>query len=197
MDTAVAEVARRFAALGHEVHTQDRFDLPAVINQAVWPVLSQSGVAWLLHDRPGALDLVGPGARAMAEAGAALPATALVQALNTARRVQEAVQRLFEDFDLLLTPTAAAMPWPATEVYPPVIDGRPAGPRGHAAFTAFVNAAGVPALALPAPAAPDGLPIGFQLVGRHGDDALLCAIGAAYEAAHPWAHRWPPSPGDA
>lgn len=28
-----------------------------------------------------------------------------------------------------------------------------------------------------------GLPLGLQIVGRHGDEATVCRVGAAFEAA--------------
>ena len=189
IDSAVGTVAARLAALGHEVETLDSFDLPCVLNDAVWPVLSQSGVAWLLRRHPGWQGRIGAPLQAMAEAGMALGATDLLQALTDVAELQKNLQTLMTRHDIILTPTAAAMPWPAAETHPETIAGHPVGPRGHAVFTAFANAAGLPAIALPAPA--DGLPIGFQLIGKQGDDELLCTMAAQYEAAHPWNDRWP------
>jgi aspartyl-tRNA(Asn)/glutamyl-tRNA(Gln) amidotransferase subunit A len=37
------------------------------------------------------------------------------------------------------------------------------------------------------------MPIGLQLVGRRLDDARLLGAAAAFEAAMPWAGRWPPT----
>jgi len=44
------------------------------------------------------------------------------------------------------------------------------------------NASGHPALVLPALRTADGVPVGVQLVGPHGSDALLLALAAALEA---------------
>ena len=112
----------------------------------------------------------------------------MIDRLGTLRT---AVPDSFASVDCYLLPCSAAMPWPAEQRFPPTIDGRPVGPRGAAIFSTFVNALGLPAIALPAPVADDALPIGFQLVGDYGNDAMLLDLAARYEAARPWHERWP------
>lgn len=58
-------------------------------------------------------------------------------------------------------------------------------------FTRFVNAFGLPAVAIPAGFDADGLPIGMQLVGRPGQDAALLALAVRIEAASDWQSRVP------
>jgi aspartyl-tRNA(Asn)/glutamyl-tRNA(Gln) amidotransferase subunit A len=130
--------------------------------------------------------------RAMAEAGGRVSAAQYLGAIERLNRFRAEMAELFQRVDVVLTPATAAMPWPADQPFPPTIDGTPVGPRGHAVFTAWVNLCGHPGLALPAAPAPSGLPIGFQLVGPFGADEFLLALGRDYEAAHPWADRWPP-----
>jgi amidase len=59
-------------------------------------------------------------------------------------------------------------------------------------FTAPFDMSGSPCLTLPGGATRDGLPVGFQLVGRHFDEALLLRAGHAYQQATDWHRRRPP-----
>jgi aspartyl-tRNA(Asn)/glutamyl-tRNA(Gln) amidotransferase subunit A len=183
---SVAAAARVLASLGHRVEESASFDVAVQVN-AAWTAVSQGGLAWLLAQHPEWRVLLTPPLAAMAEAGAALPAARYFDAMNAAMEARRRLQGVFAKFDLILTPAIAALSWPAGETHPAEIDGRPVGPRGHAIFTAFANATGVPAISVPCKPSAAGLPIGFQLVGPFGADALLCAVAAQYERAKPWA----------
>jgi aspartyl-tRNA(Asn)/glutamyl-tRNA(Gln) amidotransferase subunit A len=195
--TLTEAAAAHFAALGHRVETVQRFDLAEAINEG-WPLLSQVGLAWLLEhphelcDRPFDAALLGSAMQANAQSGRAATARTLFNLLYEIERLRSEVDRLFERYDFLLTPAAAALPWPADQTHPPRIAGRDVGPRGHAIFTAFVNAAGLPAIALPCgwaevqSSAPGRVPVGLQLVARQGNDDALFAPAREYERAHPW-----------
>jgi aspartyl-tRNA(Asn)/glutamyl-tRNA(Gln) amidotransferase subunit A len=58
-------------------------------------------------------------------------------------------------------------------------------------FTRFVNYLGLPALAVPAGFDGRGLPVGLQIVGRPGSDALLLDIGVRLQARSDWHGRVP------
>jgi len=83
------------------------------------------------------------------------------------------------DYDFLLTLTAPVEAWLVEQVGPPVIGGKPAGPRGHAAFTPLFNGCGAPALSVPCGFGAQGLPVGLQIVGRRYEDARVLAAGWA------------------
>lgn len=185
---SVAEAATRLRALGHVVEDGAGFDLADAIN-AAWPVVAQAGLAWLVRD-PAKRALLGPDMQDMAERGSAIPAGDYFEALHTALLMRQRLAALFRGYDLILTPTAAALPWLADVTHPPEIAGVPVGPRGSAIFTGFVNAAGLPGISVPCRPSSAGLPIGFQLVAPWGGDETLIAIAASYEAAHPWAMSW-------
>ncbi len=132
-----------------------------------------------------------PKYREMAEAGRRLPAARLWQIVEQVMQLRKDSAALFERLDIILLPSAAALPWPAQQSHPTTIDGHQVGPRGHAIYTGWVNAAGLPGLALPAAHSREGLPIGIQLIGAYGSDNALLDLGERYEAAAPWAQRWP------
>ena len=186
---SVAEAADRLRAFGHSVEDGSGFDLVDELN-AAWPAIAQTGLAWLVRGSPERLAKLGPDIRAMAENGERLSATAYFDALHAAMTLRESLAVFFRAYDLVLTPTAAALPWPRDETHPRTIDGREVGPRGSAIFTGFVNAAGLPAITVPCRPSTGGLPIGFQLVAAWGRDEDLIALARTYEAAHPWAMSW-------
>lgn len=192
INESVATAARRLAALGHQVLEDLTFDLAEGVNRIAWPVISQTGLAWLMSRHNDCETLLTDSLREMLESARKLTAAQYLDALDEVARLRRRVAELFETTEIVMTPTTAALPWSSGEIYPAVIDGREVGPRAHAVFTTFVNAAALPAITIPADPSPDGLPIGFQLIGRHGADGLLCAIARQFEAAHPWADRWPP-----
>lgn len=189
-----ADAAEQFIAMGHGVERAGRFDLAEDINQH-WSLLAQSGLAWLV-DHPQELQRgrfdssrFGDAMRRNEQAGREASAAALFGLFYAVQRLRGDLSALFAQCDFLLTPCAAALPWPAGQTHPPEIDGRPVGPRGHAVFAGFVNAAGLPAISLPCGFVGD-LPVGLQLVGPEGSDDALLALSARFEEACPW-RRFP------
>ena len=128
---------------------------------------------------------------AMAEAGEKLTAVELLDVLEIVSDLRRATSSAFGKIDFILTPASAAMPWPAENAFPEEIAGEPVGPRGHAVYTGWVNAAGLPAFAAPAPVYADAIPIGFQFVGDLGSEDRLFELARDFERAEPWADRWP------
>jgi aspartyl-tRNA(Asn)/glutamyl-tRNA(Gln) amidotransferase subunit A len=113
-------------------------------------------------------------------------------ALMGRKAVYNASWRFFRDYDLLLTPTLAVPAFEHGIQGPTVIDGREVEQFYWLSFTFPYNLTGQPAATVPAGFTPDGLPVGLQIVGRRLDDALVLRASAAFEAAAPWADRWPP-----
>ncbi|HZZ61852.1 MAG TPA: amidase [Roseiarcus sp.] len=183
----VAAFARTLESLGHEVREKPVFfDLEDAAH--IWSVVSRAGVAWLLRENSSFEPLVGASARAMAAEGRKMSGADYLDALERVVGFRRRCAELFAEVELVLTPTAAALPWPAATAYPAAIDGQPAGPRDHAVFTGWANISGVPAISLPIGVSRSGLPIGAQLAAGFGaDDSLL-------EFARAITRKFPPPP---
>jgi aspartyl-tRNA(Asn)/glutamyl-tRNA(Gln) amidotransferase subunit A len=181
---------QHLAALGHRV---EEGDLPLDVSDVMqaWSEIGQVGLAAMFEQHPDWERAASAKYRDAAEAGRQVSGTRVWRIMESVRRLRSQCAAAFEHVDVIAMPAAAALPWPAHEAYPTHIDGQPVGPRGHAAYTGWVNAAGLPGLALPAAPSRAGLPIGLQLIGPYGGDDLLLNLGVAYEAAAPWADRWP------
>ena len=189
-----ASVATSAGVLADLRHIVDEGTVPFALdplNQA-WAVISQVGLAWLLQSHADWRGKLTAAIEDMAASGMARKATECFAALDAVKELRRTVSVFFSQYDLIMTPTAAALPWPAAEPFPTTIAGEQVGPRGHAVFTAFANMAGCPAISIPGEPSAAGLPIGFQLVAAPGRDGLLCALAAQYESVCPWADRFPP-----
>ncbi|MFL5216546.1 MAG: amidase [Microvirga sp.] len=188
---SVAEAVRAIEALGHRVEPGTLpFGLADMAR--IFTVVSQAGAAWLLRRTGQAAEQLTPAIRGLAENGAAGSAADYVEALALADELKRALAAVFERYDVIVTPAAAALPWPAAHSHPEEIDGKPVGPRGHAVFTAFANISGCPGLAVPCALSGSGLPIGMQMVGRRGDDELLLWLAGRYVELRPDCIRRPP-----
>jgi aspartyl-tRNA(Asn)/glutamyl-tRNA(Gln) amidotransferase subunit A len=187
----VGSAVETLAHLGHAV---ERGALPINLDffADAWPQIGQVGLARCFDAHPDWEEQASAKYRDLAEQGRRVPAARLWQIIESVAQLRRDSAAPFERIDAIVTPATAALPWPSHEAYPRVIDGQEVGPRGHAVYTGWVNAAGLPGMALPTAPAADGLPIGLQIIGPYGSDDMLLDLGAAYEAAAPWAHRWPP-----
>jgi len=103
--------------------------------------------------------------------GAAQAPERIAQARAVLHEARQGLDALFASVDLLLLPTTPQTAFAFTS---------PA-PSNQADFTALANAGGMPALSLAAGLSSEGLPLGVQLVGARGTDALVLEAGQACE----------------
>jgi amidase len=128
--------------------------------------------------------------RGFARLGALTPAPVL----GWARREDhsERMRPFFERHDALLVPVTARPPvragqWEGRSALSTVLGMAITYP-----FTGEWNLTGRPALAIPGGTSEDGLPVGVQLVGGHGAETTLLALGAQLETRLGWPDRRPP-----
>ncbi|GAC1479894.1 MAG: amidase [Acidimicrobiales bacterium] len=100
-------------------------------------------------------------------------AARVVWAEETQRRWKAELTAAWSRVDVVATPTLTIFP-PSLADAEALLSSR---------CTLPVNLAGVPALALPLPAAGSRVPASLQLIGASGADALLLSAGAVIEAA--------------
>jgi aspartyl-tRNA(Asn)/glutamyl-tRNA(Gln) amidotransferase subunit A len=118
-------------------------------------------------------------------------ASALAQRTAVFRRVQA----LFEQFDVLISPTISRPALDADhDAHAPItIDGREAGSIRGAwyPYTFPFNLSGHPAISLPCGWSGDGLPIGLQIVGPWHADRRVLALAEHLERERPCARPMP------
>ncbi|WP_435747368.1 amidase [Microbacterium sp. PMB16] len=114
----------------------------------------------------------------------------VLAATRTRAEITEAFAQVFDNFDLIVTPTLPVVPFRhagaaggATSIdgYPvdfPAIDFH--------RFTESPSHAGLPAITVPVGFSDNGLPVGMQIIGDHLDDLGVLVAAAVFEGLAPW-----------
>jgi aspartyl-tRNA(Asn)/glutamyl-tRNA(Gln) amidotransferase subunit A len=119
------------------------------------------------------------------QTGAAYTSSEYILARRTQAVFHRQMERFFDNYDLLLTPT--------TPVSAPPLRGPDAVEQARllTRFTAPFNLSGLPALSLPCGFTGTELPVGLQIVGAPWAEAAILRAGQAYESATDWHKRKP------
>src|SRR5262245_1168214 len=102
---------------------------------------------------------------------------------------REQVRQFFTRFDLLLTPTTPTPAFDLGRDLPIELEGDSI--VGWVAYTYPFNLCGLPAASVPCGFTRAGLPVGLHIVSRALHETDIFRAAAAFEAARPWADRWP------
>jgi Asp-tRNA(Asn)/Glu-tRNA(Gln) amidotransferase A subunit family amidase len=125
--------------------------------------------------------------------GRGLSAVELKKAETERGQLYDSAAEFFTEFDLLVTPQLPFTAWDAGSGRGRTTVGSlQLYPDYRRSFLCYpFNLTGQPAITLPCGWTAEGMPVGLQIVGRwHRDDTVLHAA-AAFEAARPFADRWP------
>lgn len=126
-------------------------------------------------------DAYSPGVRLRLEMGGYVLAEDYVRAMDLRQVLRAAVDRALDGCDGLLLP-ALSIPAPPLGATTVDIEERPEPVRAAMLrLTQLFNLSGHPAVAVPCGRTPSGLPIGMQVVGRHGETRQLLALAATLE----------------
>ncbi|MDR6574646.1 aspartyl-tRNA(Asn)/glutamyl-tRNA(Gln) amidotransferase subunit A [Curtobacterium sp. 320] len=190
---AHAAAVDRFAALGARIVPIEFDDLEA-IDAECWTVF-YGELAANQEANAATADLFDAGTRARFDVAFTPTAADYLRSLRRRPLVQAAMVARMDEagVDVVLTPGIGATA-PRLDDLTMTVDGVPYNlhdviPRNTRVF----DYVGFPALMMPAGTAPDGLPVGVQLVARPWDDRLVLSAAAAFQEVTDHHHRVPPA----
>ncbi len=198
---AAEQAAKTLESLGHsvEVASPPSLDDGGLVSIFLTVVaanaLAQVSELGRMAGREVTAEDVEPGTWALADGGRALTALQFLETMHAAHAWSRRTLSWWHDggFDLLLTPTLAALPPELGTLNP--VDGDPGMATilqtPYAAFAAAFNVTGQPAVSLPVGTSAGGLPIGVQLVAAAYREDQLFQVAAQLEQVVPWADRRP------
>lgn len=185
--TAVQAAVEVLVGMGAVVDEIDPgFDDPIDVFTVLWNAGAAQATAADTDDVRRRRD---PGLQEICADGARYTAVEYVSALNRQKELSVQMGAFHQRWDLLVTPT---LPIPAFAAGVEVPDGWPA--RRWPSWTQFsypFNLTQQPAASVPCGFTAGGLPVGLQIVGRRGDDALVLQAAHAHETAAPASDRRP------
>jgi amidase len=117
----------------------------------------------------------------------------ILRALAAFDRAGVEMERLFRDYDVMVSPVLRVPPFPLGD-HDPTLDFDTVLGRflDAVAYTPLQNATGMPGMSVPLHWTADGLPVGIQFSAWRGRDGTLLELGYELEQARPWARRTPP-----
>lgn len=146
-------------------------DLWGEIEKGMWP------------ERAEELDTV---ARFGFQATEAMTMPSVARWFRRRRRLNAELAAVFDDVDVLLTPTTATTAFAAEGPLPDTIAGQSVFPPMAIPFTMYANLCWNPAASVPAGRTSEGLPVGLQIVTRRHTDELVLRLARIFERARPW-----------
>jgi amidase len=196
---AAVGAAKICADLGHAVEETDFTYDAQIFRDTIWAIIA-GNVANALNLRGKALgrqarrDDVEPLTFAAAERGRKMPAADYARALLMMHGFGRQVARMFQRFDVLLSPVLANPPLPLgrCSMQNPDVESYAAELASELPFTPIYNLSGCPAISLPLHWTADGLPVGVQFGAGFGNEAVLLRLAAQLEQAQPWKDKKPP-----
>ncbi len=176
----VASAVQRFEALGARIEPIT-LDLPGIAE--VFGIHWLAGAATLLNQfTPEQQREIDPGLQAMAEHGRQFSVPQYLTAIKARETHSLAINKLFDQFDLLLTPSLPITAFEAGHDTP--VSGPFAGWTGWTPFSHPFNLSKHPAASIPCGLA-GGLPAGLQLVGPHFREDIVLRAARAFESTMP------------
>jgi amidase len=101
-----------------------------------------------------------------------------------------ALKKVFDSYEFVILPAAQVFPFDARLEWPPRMAGQPIESSERCwEVTIPVIMSGCPAITVPVGFDGEGLPMGMQIIARHGADLACLELASAYEAATRWTEK--------
>ena len=127
------------------------------------------------------------------EQGLKLSAREVSRAEQMRTELFHRVRSFMETYEFLLCPVSQVLPFDIDIEYPLEIAGVPMDTYIDWMKSAYyISVTGLPAISVPCAFAPEGLPVGLQIVGRHQRDFEVLQLAYAFEQATGTYRRLPP-----
>jgi amidase len=176
--------------------------MEAIITEVAVPDVTQAIIVWapacaveaaVAHEAtyPRRRDEYGAVLASVLDMGAAVSGVDLHKIQLRRMELRGRFAQLFRSIDLLLVPVHPFAPLNLAAIQ--TLGEQPDLILALQRYTAPFNLTGNPTITLPGGFSEAGLPIGFQLVARHLDEATLIGAGAAFQAETAWHRRHPDS----
>ena len=186
---ALEYAADTFAALGHGI--EEAALAPDATYGPAFITLWKAAAARIPAEGDG-LELLETLTKWLVEQGRATGARELGEALFALSEYERSFIRQLSSFDAVLTPALAMTPRPLGWYDSHDAERNFAQQVQYTPYTSMVNVSGLPAITLPVWQTSDGLPMGVQLIGRPGGEAVLLSLGAQLQRRVRWQDRRPP-----
>ena len=186
---AVREARKVFEALGATIKEVTLPDPSGVMVTTAWGTICAPETA-LAHKAtyPARSPEYG-GLRNLIESGRAASGMDVMEAHHKRLAFTGNLAASLTDIDLLLIPTQTHADF--TVAQEQELFATAEGLSGFVRFATPFDMSGSPTITLPGGFTPKGLPLSFQLVSRHLEEALLVRAGHAYQQVTDWHHRHP------
>lgn len=193
VEDAVEQAIAWFAAEGAVVSDVTLPNLEYGLG-AIFAIELASSAAY--HDlglRKGRVQHFAPDVRMLVEMGRLVTGADLLKAEQFRHVLMADFARLFRTADVILGPTEPVTAPRIGDTRVAVAGGDESALAATWRLTYPYNLTGLPAISLPCGLDRNALPIGLQIVARPFDEVTLLRAASAYEAAHDWKDRHPPS----
>jgi aspartyl-tRNA(Asn)/glutamyl-tRNA(Gln) amidotransferase subunit A len=177
---AVEKAIQVFRELGAEVH--DEMTLEVSTDRTL-----SSAESWSYHEPYMARspELYQPATLARIKSGEKISPTDVLRARQELSASRVAIAKVFEEVDVLLTPTVPVPPSRIADLQKNPENLRPAE-LVMLRNTRPFNVWGIPAISVPCGFTKDGMPIGLQLAAAAWKEEVVLRVAHAYERAAAW-----------